>query len=115
MIEQEIHANSSSKDASVNLQIFDLRNGYSPIEVFSTLRAWGLKGRLLYLVIEFVDCTVYHFAYRGVFLVILNRMSDYITAKWAAAGPLVSAMSNVPFALAWVDLFEDIGQASINV
>ena len=111
VLEKQIHANSSP---TANLQIFDLRNGYSPDEVYSTLQAWGFQGRMLYLVIEFVDCTVYHFAYRGAFLVILNRMSDQISKRWRAASPIVSAMSNVPFFLAWIDLFEDIGQASTS-
>jgi hypothetical protein len=110
-IEQQIHLNSSVPDsAGTSLQIFDLRNGYSPIEVHSTLQAWGPYGKILYLLIELVDCSVYHFAYRGVFLVLLNQMSDQIAMRWKAAAPLTSGTANVPFFLAWVDLCEDIGQ-----
>lgn len=111
-IEQKIHDNSSTPDSGTSLQIFDLRNGYSPTEVHSTLRAWGSQGRMLYLLIELVDCTIYHFAYRGVFLVLLNQMSDQIVMRWEGIASLTSGAANIPFFLAWVDLFEDIGQVN---
>jgi hypothetical protein len=112
LIEARIHANSSKQDESVNLQIFDVRNGYTPEEVFATLRAWGFQGKFLYVVIELIDCAVYILAYRGVFLVLLNRMSAAISSRWAMIAPIVSVMPAVPLFLAWVDLFEDCGQAS---
>jgi hypothetical protein len=112
IMEERIHANSSKQDASVNLQIFDVRNGYTPDEVFATLNTWGSQGRFLYLIIEFIDCAVYILAYRGVFLVLLNYMSAQISSRWAIIAPVVSAMPLVPLFLSWVDLLEDFGQAS---
>eukprot|EP00291_Cryptomonas_curvata_P026796 CAMPEP_0172168040 /NCGR_PEP_ID=MMETSP1050-20130122/9911_1 /TAXON_ID=233186 /ORGANISM="Cryptomonas curvata, Strain CCAP979/52" /LENGTH=204 /DNA_ID=CAMNT_0012838907 /DNA_START=9 /DNA_END=620 /DNA_ORIENTATION=- len=113
VIEARIHANSSKQDETVNLQIFDVRNGYTPEEVFATLNAWGSQGKFLYLIIEFIDCAVYTLAYRGVFLVLLNRMSAQISSRWAMIAPVVSIMPAIPLFLSWVDLLEDLGQVAM--
>lgn len=60
------------------LGILDLRNGYSSQEVSTLLGAWGPSGCGLYLLIELIDVTCYHFGYRGTAVVLFNRQAAYV-------------------------------------
>lgn len=55
------------------LELLDVRTGYAPAEVASTMAAWGPRGRTLYLLVEAIDVTLYCTAYRSLLLVLSNR------------------------------------------
>jgi hypothetical protein len=91
-----------------------LRSGYNPTEVLSTLQAWGHEGRLKYLLIEGIDCLLYHPGYRGTFLVMMNR----IMAKFTQRFPSLERMkwfALLPVFLGLLDLSEDVGQISMTL
>jgi hypothetical protein len=107
LISDQISA--TSVDIINNQLIFDLRNGYSSTEVAATLSNWGNLGRMLYLLIEFIDITLYHTGYRTLFVILLNNLIQLATKnnkqfdilKWLAIFPVI---------LSFVDSFEDCGQ-----
>lgn len=103
------------RGAAADLQILDLRNGYQPQEVAELLGAWGPVGRRLYLAIELVDVSLYHFAYRGAFLVLCNRLASALGARWPAARPAVAWFPAVPVVLAGLDLAEDVSQVVLTL
>jgi hypothetical protein len=94
------------------LQLLDLRNGYTPQAVFSTLQAWGPEGRLLYFFVEAVDVTVYHAGYRGAFLVIFNRVYSKLAQQWPQL-TVMRPLAALPIVLAAVDFCEDCAQVAV--
>ncbi len=67
------------------LSFLDLHDGYSPEEAEALLKAWSPYGRRLYLLVEAIDCTVYHAGYRGFLVVVANRLAGALREKWPAA------------------------------
>jgi hypothetical protein len=61
-------------------------------------------GRALYALIELVDVTCYATAYRGVFIVIINRLRSALATEGAE---LPSSLALFPTVLAAVDYLED--------
>ena len=72
-----------------DLQLLDLRDGYLPSMVHTTMQAWGQQGRCIYYLVEFVDVTCYHVGYRGAFLLMFNRF-----APWSTYGSRMHALHN---------------------
>ena len=91
------------------LSFLDLHDGYSPDEARALLTAWGPYGRRLYLLVEGIDCTVYHAGYRGFLVVIANQLARGLKTKWPPAGKLV-LLAALPVLLAAIDFLEDAGQ-----
>ena len=54
------------------LLFLDLRFGYSPNEAWLLVEEWAPEGRHLYLMVEAIDCLLYHIGYRGACLVVIN-------------------------------------------
>ncbi|KAL4452047.1 hypothetical protein ABPG75_007709 [Micractinium tetrahymenae] len=71
---------------AATLELLDVRGGYSPADVAATMAAWGPRGRALYLLVEAVDVVVYFTAYRGLMLVLTNRLSAAVARQWPALG-----------------------------
>ena len=61
-------------------------------------------GRALYALIELVDVSCYATAYRGVFMVIINRLRSALSTRGAEAS---SSLALFPAVLASVDYLED--------
>lgn len=114
MIEQQI-SDSSNGSRGANLEIFDKRYGYTPDEAHATLTAWGSRGRALYLTLEVIDFFLYPAAYRGIFLVLLNRMSDLIASRYIPLKSTSSLLTVIPLGIASLDLLENCGQVFVIV
>ncbi|EIE24455.1 hypothetical protein COCSUDRAFT_61880 [Coccomyxa subellipsoidea C-169] len=93
------------------LSFLDLHDGYSPKEAEALLKAWSPYGRRLYLLVEAIDCTVYHAGYRGFLVVVANRLAGALREKWPAVvhAPL-ALLAALPVLLAGLDFLEDTGQ-----
>lgn len=94
------------------LSFLDLHDGYTPDEARELLGAWGPYGRRLYLLVEGIDCTLYHAGYRGFLVVVANRLAGALQTKWPQAAPLV-LLAALPVLLAGVDFLEDAGQVRL--
>ena len=92
-----------------DLTIFDLRSGYPHETVNNVLSAWGQQGRLLYLLVQAVDIFIYHPAYRGASLVLLNQLMTSFVTRFPSLSFLRKA-ALFPIFLAMVDFYEDVGQ-----
>ena len=100
---------------SVNdLQILDLRNGYTPKEVANLLKTWGFAGRLFYLIIEAIDMVFYHAGYRTLFLILSNNLAAYCI-KYFPSVSFIKWFGVFPILLSRIDLFEDCAQVSCVV
>ena len=64
-----------------DLQLLDLRDGYLPSMIHTTMQAWGQQGRWIYCLVESVDVTSYHVGYTGAFLVMFNRFAPLFTQR----------------------------------
>eukprot|EP00879_Flechtneria_rotunda_P009835 GHRR01010287.1.p1 GENE.GHRR01010287.1~~GHRR01010287.1.p1 ORF type:complete len:191 (+),score=42.95 GHRR01010287.1:166-738(+) len=71
---------------SDKLKVLDLRFGYSPDEVEKLFRAWGPRGRQVYVMTELLDILVYFAAYGGLFLVLFNRLGALAALKTSFGG-----------------------------
>ena len=96
------------------LTIFDVRFGYPLPTVIQVLDEWGRNGRLLYLFIQTVDVFIYHAAYRGASLVLLNRLMTSFVTRFPSFSFLRKA-ALFPIFLATVDFYEDLGQITFTV
>lgn len=93
----------------MQLSFLDLHDGCTPDEAKDLLRAWGTQGRRLYLLVEGIDCTLYHAGYRGFLVVVANRLDGALKEKLPQAAPL-ALLAALPVLLAGVDFLEDAGQ-----
>lgn len=91
------------------LLIFDLRFGYKPEDVITTLKDWGSQGRIKYLIIEFIDCVFYHAGYRALFVVIINNLLKAFTNTFPNFIKL-KVLGLIPVGLAILDFTEDFFQ-----
>ena len=66
-------------------------------------------GRALYALIELVDVTCYATAYRGVFMVVINRLRSALSTQGAEVS---SSLALFPAVLAAVDYLEDFLQVA---
>lgn len=94
---------------SAELLFLDLRYGYTPAEAWSLLERWAPEGRQQYLAVEAIDCLLYHPGYRGVGLVMINRLEAAFCQRWPSFSQ-AKYLAALPFLLASLDLFEDLSQ-----
>ena len=102
--------NARSTQRSINLEIFDKRFGYTPEEAHATLMSWGKIGRNLYLLLEAIDFFVYPAAYRGIFLVLLNRTADVAASRRSPLAGILAGITTVPLIISFLDILENCGQ-----
>ncbi|KAG2444108.1 hypothetical protein HYH02_009050 [Chlamydomonas schloesseri] len=111
------------------LVILDRRFGYTPSEVTTAMKAWGPRGRILYVAIEAVDVLIYMTAYRGLFVALFNRLASLAATVVAAAsggggrsgGGVARATAWLlhhvavpwPVILSYIDVLEDAFQLSV--
>lgn len=115
-----IAAGYNSLQTASDLLILDLRNGYSAETVSHLFNAWGKDGIVKYLIIELIDVTLYHYGYRGLFVVLFNRLGDALASKHVCGSAaedlfvlLSSKLSLCPVIVAGTDFFEDLAQVSV--
>ena len=92
-----------------DLLFLDLRFGYSPDEAWSLLRNWGSAGRQQYVVVEIIDCLLYHPGYRGAGLVLINRLQAGFGKRWPGLRQ-TRYLAAIPFLVSTLDFWEDMGQ-----
>lgn len=92
-----------------DLLFLDLRFGYSPDEAWTLLRNWGSAGRQQYVIVEIIDCLLYHPGYRGAGLVLINRLQAAFGKRWPGLRQTRS-LAAIPFIVSTLDFWEDMGQ-----
>mmetsp|Transcript_71435 Transcript_71435/g.190789 ORF Transcript_71435/g.190789 Transcript_71435/m.190789 type:complete len:214 (+) Transcript_71435:10-651(+) len=115
ILEDELISASSLKNEAARLDIFDRRFGYGAAEVHSTLQAWGMRGRLLYLIIELLDGALYIFAFRGAFLVLYNRMANVIEDLHPKLSLIAHAMTYIPILIGFFDMLENMAHVIMTL
>jgi hypothetical protein len=100
------------KNASQDLQILDLRNGYSAKEAATLLATWGPNGRLAYIGIEVLDMTFYMVGYRLFGVVFLNRCVSAVLHAFPSLGvkKYLPYAPRLPLYLSKIDLLENVLQ-----
>lgn len=98
------------KDASSqtsDLQILDIRNGYTIQEVVRLLTVWGDKGRLGYVILEMIDMIVFPVAYRLAALVLLNNMVKSATLSFPTWSRYLKFLPAIPLYISKIDFIEN--------
>ncbi len=116
-LQKLINAAALTKDGDNDLQMFDTRNGYTYDVVIKTLTNWTFKGRCLYLLIELIDITVYFYAYKSVFIVLINIMVASVVEayQFAHIKHVIRNYVYFPVILGRIDLLEDSLQILMTI
>lgn len=94
--------------------MFDLQSFYTPSSVKITLDGWGNHGIALFYIIQFIDVFVFCFAYRTLFVVLLNLLLNYLSGVISK-----SIMSKLHYLIAYpmlvtlLDYAEDSAQVAM--
>jgi hypothetical protein len=108
-----VAAPSSDAAAPFDLTILDVRHGYTVNEVNDLMIAWGLHGRMIYVIIEAIDVFLYMTAYRATFIIVMNHLSGLFSATYSF--PKARYFAMLPICLSMIDIAEDIGQVFLTV
>ncbi len=91
--------------------ILDRQLFYTPVSVKETLDQWGDRGIQTYYIVEIFDILVFCFAYRLLFVTVLNHLFAIIRKKVSPKFlDQIYVLVLFPMALTIIDYIEDVAQ-----
>lgn len=108
LLEQRIPDNLRNQYQFV---ILDRQLFYTPVSVKETLDQWGDRGIQIYYIVEIFDILVFCFAYRLLFVTVLNHLFAIIRKKVSPKFlDQIYVLVLFPMALTIIDYIEDVAQ-----